>query len=79
MRIMRDIREYISEEKLEVKLYLDKVDIVNYKELGHFDNNKVTVYHDKGTISIFGNNLVVSRLMNNEVLITGKIDKIELG
>lgn len=79
MKIARDIREYLFKEQLEIKIYLDRVDIINYKELGHFDSNKVSIYHDNGRILVSGSNLVVSRLLNDEVLITGKINKVELG
>ena len=79
LKIARDVREYLFREELEIKVYLNKVDIVNYKELGHFDSNKVNIYHNEGRILITGSNLVVSRLLNDEVLITGKISKIELG
>lgn len=79
MKIVRDIREYLKEEKLEIRITLNSVDVVNYKELDHFDSNKVMVYHDNGLITITGSNLVVSRLLNKEVLILGSINKIELG
>lgn len=79
MKIVRDMREYLFKDELEINVYLDKVDIVNYKELGEIDNNKITIYYDNGKITINGSNLTISKLLNNEVLIIGKINNVELG
>lgn len=75
---IKDIREYILEQKLEIRVSLNYVDIINYKDIGHFDNSKVTVYHNNGEINVIGEKLVISKLMNNEILITGSIKNIEL-
>lgn len=79
MKITRDLKNYMFEEEFYLKVYINKVDVVNYKELGHFDNTKVIIYHSNGTVKISGDNLVVSRLLNKEVLIEGIIKNIELG
>lgn len=77
MKVLRDVSEYLFNEELEIKLYLNKVNVVNYKELGHFDSTKITIYHNNGRILIKGSNLVVSKLLNNEILVTGKINNVE--
>ena len=46
--------------------------------MGHFDSNKIIVYSDSGYITIKGKDLVVTKLLKDEVLITGLIDGIEL-
>ena len=55
--------------------------IVNFYELGHFDNNKVIIRYkidnNIHTLIIKGKNLVVSKLKIKEVLIEGVIDNIE--
>lgn len=79
MKTVRDVREYLFKEQLEIRLYIDKVDIINYKKIGIIESDKVFVYHSKGLIKVFGSDLVITKLYNNEVLINGKIEKIELG
>ena len=54
------------------------LNFVNYTSIGHFDNNKVIIYYKKGEIIIKGENLTVNKLMNDEILITGKFKSIEL-
>jgi len=79
MKITRDISAYLFKEQLEIKVFKDKVNIVNYNRLGTFDNCMVSVYHNSGKVIVHGNNLVVSKLLDNEILIIGKITSIELG
>ena len=78
MGIVHKFRDYILESELKITILENRVDIVNYTEIGHFDANKIIVRHDKGNIVINGNNLVVSKLLTDEVLISGTIKNIEL-
>ena len=78
MGIVHKFRDYILESELKIIILENRVDIVNYTEIGHFDSNKIIVRHDKGNIVINGNNLVVSKLLTDEVLISGTIKNIEL-
>lgn len=78
MRSINKIRSYFLEDELEIKLYKNKVNIVNYDSIGHFDSNKVMVYCDDVIIIVAGQNLVVSRLVTDEILIVGNIKNVEL-
>ncbi len=78
MKSINKIRSYFLEDELEIKVYKNKVNVINYKNIGHFDSNKVMIYYEKGHLVVSGNNLVVSRLVQDEVLIVGDIKNIEL-
>lgn len=78
MKLINNIRSFLLEDDFEVRIYKNKVNIVNYDSIGHFDSNKIIVYYKGGMILIKGENLVVSKLLNDEVLITGVIQNIEL-
>lgn len=78
MGILKQFRSYILEEGFSFSVYPNKIDILNYDSIGHFDSNKVIIRYDKGTLVITGDNLVVSKLMNDEVLVLGNIKNIEL-
>ena len=58
--------------------FTNKIDVLNYDSIGHFDSNKVIIRYNKGTLVITGTDLVVSKLMSDEVLVLGKIQNIEL-
>lgn len=77
MKLFDDLRNYVLEEQFKM-IYLDnKVNIVNYKSIEHFDSNKVMIKTDKCIVTIKGQHLIVSRLLNDEILVEGSIDNIE--
>lgn len=78
MGILKQFRSYILEEEFTFSVYPNKIDILNYESIGHFDSNKVIIRYNKGTLVITGDNLVVSKLMSDEVLVLGNIKNIEL-
>lgn len=71
-------RNYLLEDNFSMNVLKDKIEIINYKEVGHFDNNKIIIKYEDGEIVIKGNNLIISRLMNDSILIKGSISNIEL-
>jgi sporulation protein YqfC len=78
MKIIDGIRNYVIEQEFEIRIINNKVDVINYKDIGHFDSNKVIINYSDGSVVIKGNNLVVSKLMNDEILIGGEIKGLEL-
>ena len=73
------LRTYIMDDEFEVKLLNNRIDILNYETIDHLDSNKIIIRYKQGKITINGKNLVVSKLLKDEVLIVGKIINIELG
>lgn len=71
-------RSYLLEDEFTMNVFKNKIEITNYKEIGHFDLNKVVIKYEDGEILIKGNNLIISRLMNDSILIKGNISIIEL-
>ena len=77
MNIMSGIRSYILESDTKITIVNNKLNITNYIDMGHFDSNKVVVKLKDKNIIIKGNDLVVSKLLDSEVLITGDFNIIE--
>ena len=78
MKIVNNIRSFLLEDDFEIRIYKNRINIVNYDSIGHFDPNKINIYYSNGLITIKGDNLVVSKLLKDEVLITGIIKNIEM-
>lgn len=74
---LKKLRTQLLEEQFKMQYQNGKLDIINYKEITHFDSNKIIVSSEEGSISISGSNLVVSRLLKDELLIEGTLEKIE--
>lgn len=77
MNIINGIRSYILDSDLKITIVNNRINIVNYKDIGHFDSNKIVVKVENGEIVVKGNDLVVSKLMNSEILITGNFSNVE--
>ena len=72
------LRDYILESDFRINYINKKLNIVNYSFIDHFDDDKIIIRHDNGLVIIKGSNLVITRLLDNEILIFGKIQNIEL-
>lgn len=77
MKLFNGIRSYINEEELKLTILKNKINIMNYIDIGHFDLNKIVVKTSEGEIVIKGNNLTVNKLLSDEILITGNFNNIE--
>ena len=77
MKYKDKVRSYFLEDKFKLIYIENKINIVNYESIGHFDSNKIIVRKGNGTIIVNGTNLVVSKLINDEILIDGKISSVE--
>lgn len=78
MGIIHQFRNYLLEESFELKVYKNSVNVVNFVDIDHFDSYKVIITYDGGKVYIQGDDLVVSKLLSDEILITGTIKNIEL-
>ena len=75
------IKSYILDNEFKIVILNNKINIVNYQKMGHFDNNKVIVKYIKKdkekSLVINGKDLIVSKLKIKEVLIEGIFYNIE--
>ncbi len=77
MNLVNNFRSYLLDEEFKITMIENRVDVVNYDSIGHFDSTKVMIRYKNKVLSIKGKNLVVSRLLSDEVLVTGEIQTIE--
>ena len=61
----------------KIIIYKNKIDIINYLDIIHFDDSQIIIKTKKELLNIIGTNLVISKLITDEVLITGTIKSIE--
>lgn len=79
MKILDRLNNYINENMYKVIVTYNYVNIVNYREILDFDSNKISIRNDKGITCVIGKNLVISKMLEDEILITGNIDNIVMG
>ena len=69
---------YIRDNKLKIFLTNNSVNIVNYEKILDISDEIINIMNNNKIIKINGHNLKLNKLLDNEVLITGDINKIEL-
>lgn len=77
MNIVTGIRSYILDSDTKITIVNNKINITNYIDIGHFDDEKIIIKLKNKNVIIRGNNLVVSKLLESEILITGEFNNIE--
>ena len=72
------IRKYLLENDFKMTLTDGNVDILNYQEISVFDDNHIIIKSNSKFITILGNNLIITKWLDDEILVNGEITKIEL-
>ena len=72
------IKDYISYNEFRIILLNNRINIVNYDEILEINENNISVRTNNKKIRIIGSNLVLSKLLEREILITGELSKIEV-
>ena len=72
-----DFRSYLFESDFNMRYINNKLDIVNYKTIDTVENNRIVIKYNEGILDITGDDLKITKLTNDEVLIKGTFKKIE--
>lgn len=75
---MFDLRNYISDVEFRVNLYKDKVHIVNYTKIVTIEKSRISIGYSSGILIIKGKDLALKKLLDDEILIKGIINSVEL-
>ena len=76
--MLERMNHYLNDEEFRFTYFEDKIHIINYKRIIVLEDNYISFQSKNKMITIIGNNLILNRLLNNEMLISGKIIKIEV-
>lgn len=78
MKIFDRLNNYINENNFKITIGINYVNVVNYTLVLDFNSNLVSVKYNNGIVDISGTNLVVNKMLKDEILITGNIENIKL-
>lgn len=76
MKIFKLVEEYINDKEYSMIYKNNKLNIINYTEIGDFSSSLISVKNKNTIYHIEGENLVIVRMMDSEILITGNIKRI---
>ena len=78
MKIINKLNRYLEDDNYQIIIKNNSVNIINIKEIVDFSISKVTTKCNEKTIIIEGKNLIISKMQEDEVLITGIIYNIRI-
>ena len=78
MRIKERLNNYLYDKEYKIIIKENYVNIINYDKIINFTFNKVSVKNKNKIIIIEGTNLTISKMVIDEVLITGNISNIRI-
>lgn len=76
--MIEKLRNYIKDNEFRLTLLKNKVHVINYSEILSLDSKRISIQANDNMYVIKGNNLILNRLLDNEVLIDGVILSIEV-
>ena len=72
------IDKFLYEKEYKILIKKNEINIVNYDEIIDFSLTKISLKYNGKLIIIEGKNLIISKMVDNEVLITGNITNISI-
>lgn len=69
--------EYLLDSKFKIIITDSYINVINYKELISINSNNIILKYNNGSINIKGNDLLITKLLDEELLIKGNISNIE--
>ena len=72
------ISNYINDKEFRFTVYDNKIHIINFNKIITLEDNYISILSSSKKINIKGLNLVLVKLLDNELLIKGHINSIEV-
>lgn len=76
--MFKELNSYINDKEFKVNIYKDKINVINYKKIISLEDNSIVILSTSRKIIINGNNLKLVKILENELLIKGNINNIEV-
>ena len=78
MKLINKLDRYLENKKYQIIIKENQVNIINFKEIIDFSINKITIRCENKIINVEGKNLIISKMIDEEVLVTGIIYNIRI-
>lgn len=77
MKQLNQIRSFLLEDKLKITIIENFINVQNYGIIQNFTDKEIVLKNER-VVTIKGSDLIVSKLLDDEVLIEGNIFSLEL-
>ena len=76
--MLKNLSGYLLDNEFRLTLYPYKLHVINYKEILSVSDIEINILTNRGKVFIYGEGLTLIKLIEGEVLLSGKIKKIEV-
>ena len=78
MSMFERVKEYIQDNEFRLTLFEDRIHIINYVKILSLEAERISILTASKRIVIKGEDLVLNRLLECEVLILGNVFSVEV-
>lgn len=75
--MFKNLFNYIKDLNLKVIYSNNKLNIINYKKILIFNDDKIKIECPKKIIIVLGNNLSIKKMYDDELLIEGNVKEVK--
>ena len=75
--MFKKIHNYLLDNSFRFTVFKDGIHLFNYKDILSLKNNNIVI-RGEFVVEVNGNNLVLNKMLDDEVLITGMIKDIKI-
>ena len=73
---MKNIRNYVTDSEFKIIIKNNSIYIENYIDIGSIYEKEISIFIKNKKIKIIGNNLLIKKMLNKQILILGKYNNI---
>ncbi len=76
--MLRKVYEYIKDDEFRCSIFKNRIHVENYNDICSLSSREVIIKTSYSIFKIIGDNLVLNKLLDKEVLIIGEVKNIEV-
>lgn len=78
MKIMDRLDNYLYDREYKIIIKENYLNVINYSEVVEFSTARISIKCKRNIITIDGLNLVIAKMIDNEILVTGNISNVSI-
>ena len=76
--MLKRVYEYVKDDEFRFTIFSNRVHVMNYKKILSLKNEEISFKGEGKFILVKGNDLILNKLLDDEFLIVGNIQTIEV-
>lgn len=77
--MLKSLNRYVKNDEFSINIWDNFININNFTDVPILEENKVVITYLEKRIIIKGDKIIIKKLLDNEILLSGKFTSIEMG